>query len=129
MPQLQRFPNTPRYPLSRAIPARRFLLLSGQTRVDAGGQVVRGDIAAQAHAVLQRIGETLALAGAGYSDVVRATVWLAGGGVKTSRCPEAATSMRPRPVPRLARARRHAVNCRSLAAPSPMASGIRASRT
>ena len=77
MPQIQRFPNTAGYPLSRAIRAGDFLLLSGQIPVDEAGQVVRGDIATQTHAVLKRIGETLALAGAGYSDVVRATVWLA----------------------------------------------------
>ena len=77
MSQIQRFPNTAGYPLSRAIRAGDFLLLSGQIPVDENGQVVRGDITAQTHAVLQRIGETLALAGATHSDVVRATVWLA----------------------------------------------------
>jgi len=77
MPLLQRFPNTAGYPLSRAIRAGDFLLLSGQIPVDESGQVVRGAIADQTHAVLKRIGETLALAGATYSDVVRATVWLA----------------------------------------------------
>jgi 2-iminobutanoate/2-iminopropanoate deaminase len=77
MPQLHRIPNTTGYPLSRAIRAGDLLLLSGQIPVDENGQVVRGDIAAQTHAVLQRIGETLKLAGATYSDVVRATVWLA----------------------------------------------------
>jgi len=77
MTAITRFPNTAGLPLSRAIRAGDFLLLSGQIPVDENGQVVRGDIATQTHAVLQRIGETLALAGAGYSDVVRATVWLA----------------------------------------------------
>lgn len=77
MSKIERFPNTAGYPLSRAIRAGDFLLLSGQIPVDQSGQVVRGDIAAQTHAVLQRIGETLALAGATHSDVVRATVWLA----------------------------------------------------
>jgi reactive intermediate/imine deaminase len=77
MSEIQRFPSAAGYPLSRAIRAGDFLLLSGQIPVDAAGQVVRGDIAAQTHAVLQRIGETLELAGAGYGDVVRATVWLA----------------------------------------------------
>lgn len=77
MSQIQRFPNTAGYPLSRAIRAGDFFLLSGQIPLDDSGQVVRGDIATQTHAVLQRIGETLALAGAGYTDVVRATVWLA----------------------------------------------------
>jgi reactive intermediate/imine deaminase len=77
MPELQRIPNTAGYPLSRAIRAGDLLLLSGQIPLDQNGQVVRGDIAAQTHAVLERIGETLKLAGASYSDVVRATVWLA----------------------------------------------------
>jgi 2-iminobutanoate/2-iminopropanoate deaminase len=79
MTQLQRFPNTAGYPLSRAIRAGAFLLLSGQIPVDDNGQVVRGDIADQTHAVLKRIGETLALAGATYSDVgieIEAQAWL-----------------------------------------------------
>ncbi|MGV3572905.1 MAG: Rid family hydrolase [Ramlibacter sp.] len=77
MTAITRFPNTAGFPLSRAIRAGDFLLLSGQIPVDEKGQVVQGDIGTQTHAVLQRIGETLALAGAAYSDVVRATVWLA----------------------------------------------------
>lgn len=77
MSQIQRHPHPLGLPLSRAIRAGDFLLLSGQIPVDENGQVVRGDIASQTHAVLKRIGETLALAGAGYADVVRATVWLA----------------------------------------------------
>jgi enamine deaminase RidA (YjgF/YER057c/UK114 family) len=77
MSKIQRYPNTSGLPLSRAIRAGDFLLLSGQIPVDENGQVVRGDIASQTHAVLKRIGETLALAGASYADVVRATVWLA----------------------------------------------------
>jgi 2-iminobutanoate/2-iminopropanoate deaminase len=77
MPEIQRIPNTAGYPLSRAIRAGDLLLLSGQIPLDESGNVVRGDIAAQTHAVLKRIGETLQLAGAAYSDVVRATVWLA----------------------------------------------------
>jgi enamine deaminase RidA (YjgF/YER057c/UK114 family) len=38
---------------------------------------VTGDISVQARAVMERIAETLQVAGAGFNDVVRTTVWLA----------------------------------------------------
>lgn len=44
--------------------------------MDSEGQIVRGDIAAQARATMDRIGESLALGGASFNDVVKATVWL-----------------------------------------------------
>jgi len=76
MSEIKRYASTSPFPLSRAVRAGDFLLLSGQIPVDKTGQVIRGDIAAQTHAVMERIGETLALGGAGFGDVVRATVWL-----------------------------------------------------
>jgi enamine deaminase RidA (YjgF/YER057c/UK114 family) len=45
--------------------------------MDAGGKIVTGEIGVQAQAVMDRIGETLQLAGASFNDVVKVTVWLA----------------------------------------------------
>ncbi|SAI71049.1 endoribonuclease [Bordetella ansorpii] len=73
---IKRYPSSLPLPFSRATQAGGFLFLSGQVPMDASGQVVRGDIGAQTHAVFDRIEETLALAGCALKDVVRATVWL-----------------------------------------------------
>lgn len=76
MTAITRYPSTLPLPFSRATQAGGFLFLSGQIPMDAAGQVVRGDIGAQTHAAIERIKETLAVAGAGLKDVVRVTVWL-----------------------------------------------------
>jgi 2-iminobutanoate/2-iminopropanoate deaminase len=76
MSEIKRFTSTLPFPFSRAVRAGGFLFLSGQIPMDKEGQVVKGDIGAQTHAVMERIGETLALDGAGFNDVVRVTVWL-----------------------------------------------------
>lgn len=76
MSRISRLSSTTPLPLSRAVMANGFLFASGQIPVDASGQIVRGDIATQTEAVLDRIAETLAKAGCRLSDVVRATVWL-----------------------------------------------------
>ncbi|MCY1498519.1 putative aminoacrylate peracid reductase RutC [compost metagenome] len=76
MNSITRYPSSLPLPFSRATQAGGFLFLSGQIPMDANGQVVRGDIASQTHAALDRIKETLALAGATLKDVVRVTVWL-----------------------------------------------------
>ncbi|OZI17265.1 RidA family protein [Bordetella genomosp. 7] len=76
MSRIKRLPAAADLPLSRAVLAGGFCFLSGQIPLDANGNVVRGDIAAQTEAVLDRISETLAKAGCRMSDVVRATVWL-----------------------------------------------------
>ena len=76
MTTIARYPSPLPLPFSRATQAGGFLFLSGQIPMDANGQVVRGDIAAQTHAAIERIKETLALAGATLKDVVRVTVWL-----------------------------------------------------
>ncbi|MBU4609261.1 RidA family protein [Achromobacter sp. GG226] len=74
---VQRFASPLPLPFSRAVRAGDFLFLSGQVPMDANGQVVRGDIQTQTHAVMARICESLAVAGASLKDVVRVTVWLA----------------------------------------------------
>jgi len=76
MTAITRYPSTLPLPFSRATQAGGFLFLSGQIPMDAAGQVVRGDITAQTHAAIERIKETLAVAGASLKDVVRVTVWL-----------------------------------------------------
>jgi len=76
MTAIIRYPSTLPLPFSRATQAGDFLFLSGQIPMDASGQVVRGDIAAQTHAAIERIKETLALSDATLKDVVRVTVWL-----------------------------------------------------
>lgn len=76
MNAITRYPSSLPLPFSRATQAGGFLFLSGQIPLDAQGQVVRGDIGAQTLAAIDRIEETLALAGATLKDVVRVTVWL-----------------------------------------------------
>lgn len=65
-------------PYSQAVRAGPLLFISGQVPIDpATGNLVTGDIAAQAHRVLKNIGEILKAAGASYDAVVRTTVFLA----------------------------------------------------
>ena len=44
--------------------------------MDEQGQVVRGDIKEQTHAVMARLKDSLAELGLDFSDVIKATVWL-----------------------------------------------------
>jgi 2-iminobutanoate/2-iminopropanoate deaminase len=65
-------------PYSPALKVGNLLFLSGQIPLDpATGQVVEGDIRAQTTRVMQNLGEILEAGGAGYSDVVRTTIFLA----------------------------------------------------
>ena len=77
MSSIKRHASTLPFPFSRAVQAGNLLFLSGQIPMDADGKIVTGEIGVQAQAVMDRIGETLQLAGAGFSDVVKVTVWLA----------------------------------------------------
>ena len=66
-------------PYSQAIEARgaRTLWLSGQIPLDpATGELVPGDVAAQAERVMENLGAVLAAAGAGFEHVVRCTIYL-----------------------------------------------------
>lgn len=76
MNDIQRIPGPLPLPFSRAVKAGGFVFLSGQIPMDQNGKLVSGDITAQTTAVMERIGESLALAGASFNHVVRATVWL-----------------------------------------------------
>jgi 2-iminobutanoate/2-iminopropanoate deaminase len=66
-------------PYSQAIEARgaRTLYLSGQIPLDpATGELVAGDVAAQAARVMESLGAVLAAGGAGFEHVVRCTIYL-----------------------------------------------------
>lgn len=73
---IERFESPLGLPFSRMVRANGFVFFSGQIPMDEQGQVVRGDIRTQTHAVMSRIGESLAELGLSYADVVKATVWL-----------------------------------------------------
>lgn len=64
-------------PYSQAIRTGDLLFTSGQIPLDpATGQVVDGDVTAQTRQVMQNLGAVLAAAGAGFADVVKATIFL-----------------------------------------------------
>ena len=64
-------------PYSQGIEAGSLVCLSGQIAIDpATGEVVPGDIRAQAEQVMQNIGAILEAAGLGYGDVVKTTCFL-----------------------------------------------------
>jgi 2-iminobutanoate/2-iminopropanoate deaminase len=74
-------PGAPRAigPYSQAVEARgaRTLWLSGQIPLDpATGELVGGDVAAEAARVLENLGAVLGAAGAGFQHVVRCTIYL-----------------------------------------------------
>jgi len=64
-------------PYSQGVVASGFLFTAGQIALDpATGEVVAGDVAAQATRVLQNLTAVLSAAGASWSDVVKTTVYL-----------------------------------------------------
>jgi 2-iminobutanoate/2-iminopropanoate deaminase len=64
-------------PYSQAVIANGFLYTAGQIALDPGsGQIVAGDVVAQAEQVFRNLGAILGAAGAGWHDVVKATVFL-----------------------------------------------------
>lgn len=73
---IKRYASDSPMPFSRAVQAGGFLFLSGQIPINDKGEIVRGSIQDQTNAALDRIEETLALAGADLSNVVKANVWL-----------------------------------------------------
>ena len=65
-------------PYSQAIRSGGLVFLSGQIPLDpATGQLVAGDVVAQAERVLQNLGAILSAAGLGFGHVVRTTIFLA----------------------------------------------------
>ena len=65
-----------RLSLSRAVRAGDFVFLTGQVPLRDGAPIIEGTIEEQTHAVLRDIEKTLAEAGCGLGDVVKAMVWL-----------------------------------------------------
>jgi 2-iminobutanoate/2-iminopropanoate deaminase len=64
-------------PYSQGIIANGFLFTAGQIPLDpATGQVVLGDISAQTEQVFKNLSSVLGAAGASWTDVVKATVFL-----------------------------------------------------
>jgi 2-iminobutanoate/2-iminopropanoate deaminase len=64
-------------PYSQGVIAGGFLFTAGQIALDpATGRVVEGGISAQTERVLANLSAVLAVAGAGWGDVVRTTVYL-----------------------------------------------------
>ena len=64
-------------PYSQGMIANGFLFTAGQIALDPGTtQVVEGDVVAQTEQVFRNLGAVLAAAGAGWPDVVKATVFL-----------------------------------------------------
>jgi 2-iminobutanoate/2-iminopropanoate deaminase len=59
-----------------AVLAGDLLFVSGCVPVDAAGNLVAGDVVAQAHQVFRNIALVLEAAGAGFGDVVKVTVFL-----------------------------------------------------
>jgi reactive intermediate/imine deaminase len=63
-------------PFSPAVKAGPFVFVSGQVPIGDNGEIVAGDIEAQARQALKNVEKTLALAGCALADVVKCTVWL-----------------------------------------------------
>jgi len=64
-------------PYSQGVIAKGFLFTAGQIALDPGsGQVVAGDVVAQTEQVFRNLAAILGTAGASWTDVVKATVYL-----------------------------------------------------
>jgi 2-iminobutanoate/2-iminopropanoate deaminase len=64
-------------PYSQAIQCGPELYCSGQIPLDPNtGEIVEGDVAAQAERVIENLGAVLCAAGYGYADVVKTTMFL-----------------------------------------------------
>lgn len=64
-------------PYSQAVQIGSFLFCSGQIALDpATGELVAGDVSAQAEAVMRNLGAVLRAGGYDYSDVVKTTIFL-----------------------------------------------------
>ena len=65
-------------PYSQAIVSGQLIFTSGQIPLDPETQqMVTGDIRAQTERVMENLGAVLAAAGAGFEDVVKATIFVA----------------------------------------------------
>ena len=63
-------------PFSPAVRAGDFIYVSGQVPANADGEIVSGGIEVQTRQVMENLKAVLALAGASFDDVCKATCWL-----------------------------------------------------
>jgi 2-iminobutanoate/2-iminopropanoate deaminase len=64
-------------PYSQGVAATGLLFTAGQIALDpASGQLIEGDVAAQAERVMQNLAAVLGAAGASWGDVLKTTVYL-----------------------------------------------------
>lgn len=63
-------------PYSQAIKANGFIFCSGQIPLSASGELVTGDIKAQASQVLENLKAVLAEAGSSFEKIVKTTIFL-----------------------------------------------------
>lgn len=70
------YPGPANLPLSSAVRANGFLMLSGQIPLDADKHPLTGPIEVQTHAVLKSIAATLESLGSSLDQVVKVNVWL-----------------------------------------------------
>lgn len=64
-------------PYSQAVEAGGFLFCSGQIALDAStGQVLQGSVAEQAELVMKNVAAVLKVAGLGFENVVKSTIFL-----------------------------------------------------
>ena len=63
-------------PYSQAVRAGNTVYVSGQIPLDAAGQLVAGDVAAQTHQVLRNMQAVLAAAGLMLTDVVKCSIFV-----------------------------------------------------
>jgi 2-iminobutanoate/2-iminopropanoate deaminase len=64
-------------PYSQGVRANGFIFFSGQIPIDpATGEVVKGDISAQAEQVMKNIGALLDACGIGFDSIVKSTIFL-----------------------------------------------------
>jgi 2-iminobutanoate/2-iminopropanoate deaminase len=64
-------------PYSQAVRMGELVFLSGQVGLDPStGNLVSGGVTAEARRVMENLGAVLTAAGAGYSEVVRVTIYL-----------------------------------------------------
>ena len=67
------------YSLGMSVRPGKLVYVAGQVSVDSDGNLVgKGDAAAQTRQALQNLGQVLAAAGAGFSDVVEFTTYVVG---------------------------------------------------
>jgi len=74
--EIIRYGSNSSLPLSKAIRAGDFLILSGQIPINENGEIVRGSIEEQTAAVMDRIAENLLKCNSDMSQVIKMTVYL-----------------------------------------------------